>query len=273
MSSKKTAAARFTAGDYFRPPSAQDPLYYYGEAPRYAWVRVLKAIEEVAPAVVETLAREVFPDYERAAGRLTVFPVTDPRTLEALTQQPGCRPELHALRAALERWAAKWHLHERGLLVRALETLLYWHHHPAQESKREWVIQGPEAPCPYPHVADIHLVAKGWHPQTEPRQEAERRILAELQRQVRDHLNRVEAVAKEQHGFVKSPIKMQAEHFTWFVRYQVLGESLAMVATTAQTDPPTVKRAVDNIGCLLSGPHWPTWKRPRGKSGPRPAGS
>jgi hypothetical protein len=150
-----------------------------------------------------------------------------------------------------------------------LDTLLHWQYHPADRRRWEWPIRGPEAPFSFPHVADVHFVVKGWHPQTEPRQEAERRILAELQKQVRDYLTGAEAIAKDQYRLVKSPIKMQAEHFTWFVRYQVLGESLASIATPARTDPPTVQRAIDSIGQLLSGPHWRAWKRPRGKSGPR----
>src|SRR5262249_427522 len=155
-----------------------------------------------------------------------------------------------------------------GLLVRVLGTLHYWHHHPARKRKREWVIDGREAPCPFPHVVDVTFIAKGWHPQTEPRHQAERRILVELQEQIRDYLARVEAAAKAQYRLVKSPIKTQAEHFDWFVRYQMLGESLADIAATVPTAPPTVQRAINSIGRLLSGPHWPMWKRPRGKSGP-----
>src|SRR5262249_18397604 len=225
MPSKKSTAARFTAGDYYHPPSAQNALFYYGEAPRCAWIRVLPAIEQLAPDVIERLASEVFPVYRRAARQLTGYPLTDPRALDALTQQPHCPAAFHALREALARWSARWHLEDPGLLVRALETLLHWHHHPAQKKKMEWAIHGPAAPCPCPHVADVHFRAKGWHPQTEPRQQAERRILAELRREVRDYLARIEAIAKDQYGLVKSPIKTQVEHFTWFVRYQVLGES------------------------------------------------
>src|SRR4051794_21446579 len=110
MSRKKSTTARFTAGDYYPPPSPPNPLYYFGDAPRYAWIKVLQAIEEVAPAVVESLAREVFPAYQPAARKLTEFPLTDPRALEALTQQPNCSAEFHALKEALERWAARWHL-------------------------------------------------------------------------------------------------------------------------------------------------------------------
>jgi hypothetical protein len=69
---------------------------------------------------------------------------------------------------------------------------------------------------------------------------------------------------------VKSPIKTQAEHFEWFVSYQVLGQSLAEIARTSSTDSPTVHRAINSIGRLLAGAHWQQWKRPRLKSGPRP---
>jgi hypothetical protein len=269
MSSKKAAGVRFTSGDYYRPPSAQDQRYYFGEAPRYAWVKVIRAIEEIAPAVVKSLAREVFPAYHRAAGWLTPFPLIEPRALESVTLQPNCPAELHTLKHALARWAARWHLDEPGLRARALDTLYSWHFRPAPRGKRQWVIVGPESPRPFSHVADVPFVAKGWHPQTEPQQVAERRILAELRTQVKEHMARVEAIAKNQYGLIKSPIKTQPEHFAWFVRYQVLGESLSDIASLAETDPPTVHRAIDSVGGLLSGPHWPAWKRPPGKSGPR----
>src|SRR5262245_41478087 len=100
----KSTAVRFTSGDYYRPPSARDPRYYCCEAPRYAWVRVLEVIGEIAPSVVKSLAREVFPAYQRVARKLTGFPLTDPGALETATQQPDCPAEFHALKKTLTQW-------------------------------------------------------------------------------------------------------------------------------------------------------------------------
>jgi hypothetical protein len=89
MPKKTRSPIRFTAGDYYRPQSAQDALYYYGEAQRNAWVRVLQAIEKLAPQIVKSLARDVFPIYQRAAQRVTGYFLTDWRALETLSQQPN----------------------------------------------------------------------------------------------------------------------------------------------------------------------------------------
>jgi hypothetical protein len=171
---------------------------------------------------------------------------------------------------ALHLWAEGWHLNEPGFLVRALETMLCWRHRPASRRKKEWCLQGPESPPAFPHDAEALFVVKGWHPQTEPRRAAEKRILDELRKQAREYLDRAEDAAR-QHGLVKAPTKTEEDHFAWFVRFQVLGKSLSAIAKQAGTDSPTVLRAIDGIGGFLSGPHWPTWKRPPGKSGPRAA--
>jgi hypothetical protein len=260
---------RFTPGDYYRPPSGEDRRYYFGSVPRFAWSMVLSAMERVAPDVARSLAREVYPAYQNAAAHLAGVPPLDPRALEAMMRLPCCPAQVHALQRALTSWAERWHLNEPGLLVRALETLLCWQHRPGPRRRREWCLQGPASPLAFPHAADVLFVVKGWHAQTEPRQVAEQRILDDLRRQTCEYLDRAEDAAR-QYGLVKAPTKIEENHFAWFVRFQVLGESLSDIAKQADTGPSTVKRAIDSIGHLLSGPHWDRWKRPPGKSGPRP---
>jgi hypothetical protein len=273
MARNHKSPIRFTAGEYQAPPAGRDPLYYYREDHRFAWLKVLQAIEKRAPKVVTSLARQVLPAYKRAIPHLGGVTLTDPQTLDALTRQPTSPPEFHDLKRALTRWAQRWRLNESGLLVRSLETLHAWHCQPRQ-GRRQWCIQhGPDSPQSCPHVALVQFVVQAWHPRTEPRQAAEKRIQEELRRQTRKYLDHVEAEAQQRHGLVKSPVKTEENHFEWFVRYQVLGESLSSIAEGGKTDPPTVQRAVDGVGRLLSGPHWPAWKRPPGKSGPRPGKS
>jgi hypothetical protein len=153
-----------------------------------------------------------------------------------------------------------------------LQTLWGWIREP-EHVGRTWHSWQPDL-TPY-HAAhgtlDVPFVVAGWHPQTEPRAGAKRRMLGELAAQVDAYLDRCEDAARQSARVAPTPVKTAEEaQFDWFVAHQVKGQTLSAIGQDADIDRTAVARAVREVGELLDGPGYQEWKRPVAKGGRPP---
>jgi hypothetical protein len=296
---------RFASGELHFPPDRDDRVFgNLSEQRRFAWIRVIKALERHAPEVVQDLGQQVYRPHQTFLRELwppsrgNKFRELPFRTALFVTQFGGriedgalasIRPQLEALCQSLGDWSARHHLPHPIFQALAWQTLCWW---SACPSKRGWWFPFEEEPRPGRIVLPAWEVAPssarsgrrtpvptrppqgakvftlpGWNPQTETWAAFERRALHEL----RTYRERVERQHKKW-GFKTPPIKTERVHFDWFVLYQVCGRTLSGIGREVDDSlsAPKVYKAVKGIGRLLAGGDWKQWKRPPSKGG-RPA--
>jgi len=262
---------RLTSGDFAHHPDSGS-LGQYSQQRLYAWVEILKAIDRVdlREQLAKSLHKKVFPAYRVAADReekLKTWP-PDPGCLGIAVKTGKASGEMTALWNALSAWLKRWWLPVGGIGYLVMHTLAAWTREPRMARSKTWCIPLSNSPSSFPWGPSITITIDGWNPQTERRSVAKQRILARVEKELDVRLDAVEAQATVE-GMQPSPTKRQQEHFDWFVRYQILGEPITILARGCfppddrYGDPDnarkTVSEGINSVGRLLD---WNDWRRP-----------
>jgi hypothetical protein len=271
---------RLAPGELCAPPTLEGPRSYLRDPQRFAWIEVVKAIARdsaLNKAMLGALAERVLPAYLQAAaqcGFLQPCPLLDPEDLELRARRQDCPVIFSQFAQALHAWSREYSLLSPGFLWIALQTLCRWWQEPRLVRRRVWGVYGPTEAQSYHGAQPTFFSVSSWHPQTEPREVAERRIMRELRAQMTQNLDATASAFQTPgtvfrgEGAVPTPVKQDdTAHFDWFVRYQVKGDSFSQIGRDVGIERTAIQRAVDKLGQLLDGGHWQTWRRPKAKGG------
>ena len=200
------------------------------EAQYCGWRYLLGLIERKAPAVLQSLADDVLPLYTRQGDPLAVCEIEDDgwRCVDFLPLD--ALEELlvnETLMVAIELWATKHGLTNKGKLAEpllriAVLTLDWWLSCEAARGKRLAQVIGAwekERVLTCDEEIEISRVRQT----TAAIREALRKQRGEL----RDAEKQIATLGTE--GLQRTKLKSQ-EHFAWFVRRRVLGESIRSIA-------------------------------------------
>jgi hypothetical protein len=209
-----------------------------------AQVRLLRAVEKLAPEVLESLRRDVLPVYAHIA--IETSRGKAPHTWAHLLARWAhirasnlvLRPALLSLKGALEAWAERWHLSEEWVFNAALRNLNFWHEQPALHNHLSWLGLGQAWWSP---ASEEERRPEGWDPSCETSEEFRARIEKYMAQQ--------EELA-QMRGWKKTPLKTAPEHFEWLVFFQVKGQPFSRIATRVQRDRNTIKAAVEKTAVL-----------------------
>jgi hypothetical protein len=266
------------------------PRSYLCDPQKGAWIEVVKAIERdrgLNNRVLGALAKSVFRAFREAVQQDffpdACYPLILPDDLERQARRSGAPAIAGELVDALHAWSAEWHMPSHGFWWIALQTMFFWQQGPDLARRRRWGWCTPTEAQPYHGTLRVSFSANAWHPQTEPREVAKRRIMRELELLVERHLEdtRIDFVTPgiifSERGARSAPVKHVKDHFDWFVRFQVKGESFGRISRSAamgrvatqRRHRTVVQRAVDAVGTLLDGERWLSWRRPAPRGRPR----
>jgi hypothetical protein len=259
-------------GELAAPARPTDSLFFLTPQCRQAWHLLIETIrqkEKLNHQMLHLLAEgplSAFREAVRSSPRLQDCPSITPDELRLHANQ-GQDVALVALHKALESWCEYWQMPAEGMRFIALMTLSTWSHDPKQAG-RKWCYPEPNMnPFPADHgTLDVLFYVPGWHPETEQRGIARKRMLRIIEAQLDNYLTKREQIYREM-GAVPVAQKTNEEHFAFFVQHQIMGESLSQIGRKSRTDRTAVSRAVDSIGELLDKPNYKTWKRPILKGG------
>lgn len=237
---------------------------------------------------------ERYEEYERHNGHRAVFchqslDLTRWDTVGRAGDSNGVDwyPDLLELRHAVASWARAHCLDESWVCEASLSQLRDWHLDPEFAYPRSPYPRNPErTPTPgylpwlylgFQYSSSLWLdkeerlrfACEGWDPHLSTRSEAEARIRAAFESELRRHLEEVEEHVRN-HGAFQPTRKWQDLHryLCWLVRYQCRGESFAAIAASEYAKPhyQTVAVPVRQIAQLLGLPLRPPSRgRPRGR--------
>jgi hypothetical protein len=210
---------------------------------------VINDLEEVWPIYLEALA---------TCDRIINY--------RQLAEDPSCVP----LNEALNSWAAKYNLDADWCKDTALRAFEYWGTAPEDYDTDYWEGGGwtdvpmeigdspdfAERSFTFSHSIDGLI----WS----TREQIVSELRSEFERVVSDYVNHLENVLRDA-GHTISPKKRSADHFIWFIRYQVQKKSQNKIVQEFNQDRTTVRDGIHSIAELIKLPLRPTSRpgRPR----------
>jgi len=111
-----------------------------------------------------------------------------------------------------------------------------------------------DSPDPLSFAINFSSVMSTFFPQTDRRAEVERKLLDAALREIRFQLDAAAAAARNT-GLIPTPRKVTGrEHFRWLVRYHVMNETYAEIATDAGKSRQSVTEATKATAALIGLP-------------------
>ena len=214
--------------------------------------------EASTPKAVDLLMQAVmkqFPQAIRAFAKTVRYPAAD---LQRGARRGGKGTSLiWTPSPALRKWCRDWNLTSESIYWWAVYVTGRWEEDPDLRSE----LHLPPSPLDYELFApyqsenpDEPLAPVGAMPNKE---EGLKKF---LERATQHWEARVTYFSER--GFKEAPLKADADHFDWFVRFQCGGENLTSIAVSVGRDVTTVSEAVK-----LLAKHVQVVRRPRVKSG------
>jgi hypothetical protein len=244
----------------------------------HTWARIeyLKAIERVAPRVLDELKDRLLPVFTEIAPKspaeMRLFDI-DYHRQETLVEQ---------LEPSLSEWAVHFRLDpsvrpvgDCGLLL-WLRTTLYW---TLVKWKTKQYDQAWEFPDKYAAVAymespePFEFKDQGWAFLRVTEKAFRKQVKASFNNLLNTYIQ--EQSSGENRGWNhRLPKHIDPEHFDWLALYQIEELSSAKIAKRAgaskEVTRQAVEKAVKRAAEHLIGPNWLMWLRPQLRRGPQP---
>jgi hypothetical protein len=252
---------------------------------------LLRRVQELAPQVLQDLHDQVLPLF-RLALKDNQDDTAGFAHREAAWREPPWFTQ--RVRPMVLAWACRHHLlppEKSGGSVRApaflacfphpatsfgewrlmpttYATLLEWSRIKRKRPLAWQLLEWADLRTAFPtEPFRCQLVLDGWNALTETKTEARARLLAELEKRIKEYLDGVEEDARRQYG-LRAPHQLSAEHLDWLVEYQVSGCSFRSLAAHYSMDRHNVAKAIKGIAELVIGPRWREWLRPSERGRP-----
>jgi hypothetical protein len=210
----------------------------------------LQAVADVAPAVLVTLRASVLSLCSQALAedRSEYLRGRERGVLEMWES-----PVWQEFEREVQSWAARWHLTDAWVLEAARDTAHSWDYEMQTNSEpRPGWLYGRYSYA-WHEGWRMAIEVRGWEPGEEPRRQAEKRIHAEISRQVKAYFERIEAIAVRQGFRPLAPSRNREgaakeqqvhRHFRWLAEWQVLGTTHARIAEAYSVSPRSVADAI-----------------------------